>query len=96
VTLEDCDGSRVCVDRGGRDQGDLSPPGNQRGRSEVIAMTESVFVQVEGVARPFTISASLLGRLKMKRDMEVIRKVITNENRLCLFLNSSPRLLRAA
>jgi hypothetical protein len=40
------------------------------------AVTESVFVQVEGSGDPFTISASLLGRMKMQRDMEVIRKVL--------------------
>jgi hypothetical protein len=39
-------------------------------------MTESVFVQVEGLGSPFTISAGLLGTIKMQRDMEVIRKVL--------------------
>ena len=39
-------------------------------------MTESVFVHVEGIHRPFTISTELLGRIKMQRDMEVVRKVL--------------------
>jgi Hypothetical protein (DUF2513) len=39
-------------------------------------MIESSFVQVEGVDRPFTISSELLGRIKMQRDMEVIRKIL--------------------
>lgn len=37
---------------------------------------ESGFVQVEGAGRPFTISLELLEGIKMRRDMEVIRKIL--------------------
>ena len=39
-------------------------------------MTESVFVQVEGLSSPITIAAGLLETIKMQRDMEVIRKIL--------------------
>jgi uncharacterized protein DUF2513 len=38
---------------------------------------ESAFVQVAGTDHRFTISLELLGSIKMRRDMEVVRKVLS-------------------
>ena len=37
---------------------------------------ESVFVQVAGTDHKFTISPELVGSIRMRRDMEVVRKVL--------------------
>jgi len=37
---------------------------------------KSVFVQVAGTDHKFTISPELLGSIRMRRDMEVVRKVL--------------------